>query len=171
MNKILSLNMHFAFSYATTPRTSSFAQGQFDLRSWFINTCAGILSAIVVKKHTERIILSLSEKSSMLIWLCTSQFSPCFLLPAFFFSPSAASIPLKSSLLNEHCEPFIWAFEDLVFWKYNQKWFNVTHRSSTSTCSSLGFLKSVVSKLGRFFWSSLFCADLIFPHLYYYMHA
>lgn len=46
--------MHFAFSYAITPSTFSFTQGQLDLRSWFINICAGILSTTAVKKHTEK---------------------------------------------------------------------------------------------------------------------
>lgn len=97
----------------------------------------------------------------MLIWLCASRLSPCFLLPSFFLTPSAVSVPLRSNNFYEHCEPFISAFEDLRFGKNKETWFDVTHALSTSTCSNLGFLKSSVSKLGRFCWPSLFCADFI----------
>lgn len=98
----------------------------------------------------------------MLIRLRASWLSPCYLLPSFFLTPSAVSIPLRSNHFYEHCEPFISAFEDLVFGKNKQMWFDVTHAVSTSTCSNLGLLKSRVSKLGRLCWPSLFCADLIF---------
>lgn len=110
---------------------------------------------------TERIILSPFEKYSMLIWLCASQLSPCFLSPSFFLTPSAVSVPLRSNHCYEHCEPFTSAFENLVFGKNKQMRFDVIHALSTSTRSNLGFLKSMVSKLGRLCWPSSCYTDFI----------